>query len=70
MKKCETCQQQKIIQVKTHEPVVITDTHVDTFDKVSLDTVGLLPIPLDGNRHILTIQDNINSILLDGQVLL
>ena len=39
--------------------MVIADTPLDTFDKVSLDAVGKLPTTPDGNKHILTIQDNL-----------
>ena len=41
--------------------MIITDTPIDTFDKVSLDTVGPLPVTSDGNRHILTMQDNLSK---------
>ena len=38
-----TCQEKKIIRAKTHEPMIITDTPIETLDKVSLDTVGQCP---------------------------
>ena len=41
--------------------MLITDTPVDTFDQVSLDTVGKLPATPDGNKHILTMQDNLSK---------
>ena len=41
--------------------MLITDTPVDTFDKVSLDTVGKLPTTPDSNKHILTMQDNLSK---------
>ena len=41
--------------------MLITDTPLDTFDKVSLDTVGKLPTTPDGNKHILTMQDNLST---------
>ena len=41
--------------------MLITDTHLDTFDKVSIDTVGKLPTTSDGNKHILTMQDNLSA---------
>ena len=61
VRKCNTCQEQKIIRAKTHEPMIITDTPIDTFDKVSLDSVGPLPMTPGGNRHILTMQDNLSK---------
>ena len=60
-KRAKNCQEQKIIRAKTHEPMIITDTPIETFDKVSLDTVGPLPMIPDGNRHILTMQDNLSK---------
>ena len=40
---------------------MITSTPFDIFDKVSLDTVGKFPTTLDGNKHILTMQDNLSK---------
>ena len=54
VRKCDTCQKQKIVRTKIHEPMLITDTPLDIFDKVSLDTVGKLPTTPDSNKHILT----------------
>ena len=64
VRRCNTCQEQKIIRAKTHEPMIITDTPIDTFDKVSLDTVGPLPTTSDGNKHLLTMQDNLSKYCL------
>ena len=61
VRKCKICQEQKIVRAKIHEPMLITDTPLDTFDKVSLDTVGKLPTTPDGNKHILTMQDNLSK---------
>ena len=61
VRKCDICQKQKIVRAKIHEPMLITDTPLDTFDKVSLDTVGKLPTTPDGNKHILTMQDNLSK---------
>ena len=41
--------------------MLITSTPLDTFDKVSLGTVGKLPTTPDGNKHILTMQDNLSK---------
>lgn len=38
--------------------MLITDTPIEAFEKLSLDTVGPLPATPSGNRHILTMQDN------------
>ena len=42
------------MRVKTREPMLITDTPTNVFDKVSLDTVTP-----HGNKHILTMQDQL-----------
>ena len=39
--------------------MLITDTPLDTFDKVSLDTEGKLPTTPYSNKHILTMQDKL-----------
>ena len=52
VRKCDICQKQKIVRAKIHEPMLITDTLLDTFDNVSLDTVGKLPTTPDGYKHI------------------
>ena len=46
------------MQARTRDPMLITDTPAEPFDKVSLDTVGKLPTTPNGNRHTLTMQDN------------
>ena len=61
VRKCDICQKQKIVRAKIHEPMLITDTPLDTIDKVSLDTVGKSPTTSDGNKHILTMQDNLSK---------
>ena len=59
VRKCDIRQKQKIVRAKIHKPMLITDTSLDTFDKVSLNTVGKLPTTPDGNKHILTMQDSL-----------
>ena len=61
VRKCDTCQKQKIVRAKIHELMLIIDKPLDTIDKVSLDTVGKLPTTPDGNKHILTMQDNLSK---------
>ncbi|XP_043461955.1 uncharacterized protein LOC122498337 [Leptopilina heterotoma] len=41
--------------------MVITDTPLDAWDKVSLDTVGKLPTTANENYHILTMQDQLSE---------
>jgi len=54
---CSSCQKKKLVRVKPKQPMIITDTPVDAFDKVSMDILGPLPITENGNEYILTIQD-------------
>ena len=56
-----SCLEQKLVRARTREPMIITDTPAEPFDKVSLDTVGKLPTTPYGNRHILTMQDNFSK---------
>ena len=41
--------------------MLITDTPLDTFDKVSLDIVGKLPTTPNGNKYILTMHDTLSK---------
>ena len=41
--------------------MLITDTRLDTFEKVSLNAVRELSITPDDNKDILTIQDNVSE---------
>ena len=56
-----SCLEKKLVRARTREPMIITDTPAKPFDKVSLDTVGKLPTTPNGNRHILTMQDNFSK---------
>ncbi|OXU19935.1 hypothetical protein TSAR_011482 [Trichomalopsis sarcophagae] len=53
---CESCQEKKIERFKTREPMLIIDTPIEAFDKVSIDTVGKLRMMPSGNCHLLTMQ--------------
>lgn len=52
IRRCVGCQEQKLVRAKTREPMLLTETPADTFDKVSLDTVGPLPTTPHGNKHM------------------
>ena len=58
---CKSCFEQKLVRTRTREPMLITDTPADPFDKVFLDTVGKLPTTPNGNCHILTMQNNFSK---------
>ena len=55
---CNSFREQKTIRAHTREPMFITDTPADPFDRQSLVTVGTLRATPIGNRHILTMQDS------------
>lgn len=61
IRNCITCQEYKLVRIKNREPMIITDTPIEAFDKISIDTVGPLPLTPDGNKHILTVQDNLTK---------
>lgn len=58
---CESCQQNKLVRKKHREPMVITSTASEAFERVSLDIVGPFPLTLDGNKYILTLQDDLTK---------
>ena len=47
----------------TKLPMVITDTSIRPLEKVSMDIVGPLPLTIEGNKYILSIQDNLTKFL-------
>lgn len=57
IRNCRKCQLKKLTRVKTRQPMIITDTPGQAFDKISMDIMGPLPMSPRGNTHILTIQD-------------
>ncbi|XP_048511338.1 uncharacterized protein LOC125500979 [Athalia rosae] len=54
---CESCQKQKVTRIKTREPMMITDTPVEAWEKIGIDIVGPLPTTSSGNKYILTVLD-------------
>ena len=56
IRRCRVCQEQKLVRVKSKEPMIITDTPTEVFSKIAIDTVGPLPTTTLGNKHILTMQ--------------
>ena len=58
---CRSCQLQKLVRIKTRQPMIITDTPADAFDKVCLDLVGPLPTTPSGNKYVLTMQDQLTK---------
>ena len=61
VRKCKFCQEQKIVRAKIHERMLITDKPLDSFNKISLDTVGKLPTTPEGSKRIRTVQNNLSN---------
>lgn len=61
IKHCILCQRNKLVRVKTRQPMVITDTPQVAFEKIALDIVGPLPVTTSGNKYVLTIQDSLTK---------
>lgn len=64
IRKCEICQKNKITQRKTKMPLEITTTPDVVFEKCALDIVGPLTETLNGNRYLLTFQDELSKYTL------
>ena len=58
---CRSCLEEKLVRARTRELMLITNTPAEPFEQVSLDTVGKLPTTPNGNRNILTMQDNFSK---------
>ena len=61
VRQCETCKINKLVRIKTRLPMRITDSSSEAFEKIQIDIVGLLPLTEQGNKYILTIQDNLTK---------
>ncbi|KAM0735103.1 Retrovirus-related Pol polyprotein from transposon 17.6 [Formica fusca] len=62
--KCELCQKNKLSQ-KNKVPLIITDTPTKPFEKCALDIVGPLTVTTNGNKYLLTFQDNLTKFSKD-----
>ncbi|KAL6420796.1 hypothetical protein ACFW04_013771 [Cataglyphis niger] len=58
--KCEYCQKNKLSR-KNKVPLIITDTPTKPFEKSALDIVGPLTVTTNGNKYLLTFQDNLTK---------
>ena len=58
------CRFEKLVTVKGKNPIIKTDTPGATFEKISMDIVGKLPITSSQNQYILIIQDNFTKYFL------
>ena len=61
IRRCDTFQKNKITQNKTKLPMTITTTPEIVWEKCALDIVGPLSQTLDGNRYVLTFQNELSK---------
>jgi hypothetical protein len=61
VKKCKSCQMNKLLGPKLKAPMEITTTAKHPFEKCCLDIVGPLPETQGGNKYILTVQDDLSK---------
>ena len=61
VKQCRSCQMNRILTPKNKVPMQVTTTAKQPFEKCYLDVVGLLPVTMQGNKYILTFQDDLSK---------
>jgi hypothetical protein len=61
VKGCVKCQTEKLVRVKTRLPMIISDTSLHAFEKISIDFYGPLNTTPEGYKYILTIQDYLSK---------
>lgn len=61
VKNCQQCQINKTNRHPVKTPMQITTTSKEPFEKIFLDIVGPLPLTINGNKFILTIQDDLTK---------
>ncbi|KAK9687374.1 Integrase zinc binding domain [Popillia japonica] len=61
VKNCQSCQINKTNFKPTRQPMEITSTSDKPFDRLAIDVVGPLPITEEGNRFIITAQDDLTK---------
>jgi hypothetical protein len=64
VKQCKSCQVNKVLGPKGKAPTEITTTATRPFEKCCLDMVGPLPETQEGNKYILTFQDELSKYLV------
>ena len=61
IKTCDSCQKNKLVRKKNIQPMEITTTSSSPMEKIFLDIVGPLPLSENGNKYILTLQDDLSK---------
>ncbi|PNF23780.1 hypothetical protein B7P43_G16801 [Cryptotermes secundus] len=64
VRKCASCQRNKHTVPYTKMAMEVTDTPYAPFEKISLDCMGPLPLTEQGNKYILTCQDQLSKYLV------
>ena len=64
IRNCDICQKNKATRPQTRQELEITDTQDEPWIKVALDIVGPLGLSENGNKYILTCQDNLTKYLI------
>jgi hypothetical protein len=64
IRKCETCQKNKIMHNKTKTPMKITTTPDVVWEKCALDIVEPLTQTMEGNKYVLTFRDELSKYTL------
>ena len=64
IRQCDVCQKNKITQRKSKLPLQITDTPDSVWQKCSMDIVGPLTQTCEGNKYLLTFQDELSKYTL------
>lgn len=60
---CTQCQLNKP-KIKIIEPLTVTDTPQKTFEKISIDTIGPLPMSENGNKYALTMMCDLSKYMI------
>ncbi|KAJ8938054.1 hypothetical protein NQ314_011621 [Rhamnusium bicolor] len=61
IKQCVSCQKNKLVRKKYFMPIEITTTSTTPLEKIFLDIVGPLPLTENGNKFIITLQDDLTK---------
>lgn len=61
VKSCVRCQQNKINRRPVKNPMLITTTSKKTFERIALDIFGPLAETKNGNKYVLSIQDDLSK---------
>lgn len=61
---CDTCQRAKLTRIRPREEPCISDTPIDSNEKIAMDLLGPLQKTKNGNQYILSIHDELTKYLI------